>query len=182
MWKQLYNSSDKKNIYTVIIVLLSLLILLFVTKDFYDSNLEKNASLETLNKQSEDLKTELDSLNKIKIELSSSVKMQKIMNQYGWDFREDQIINNIFNNNKWINIASISMDKGEKLPNWLTLANVSLSVQSSSMADLNNYYSYLTSEDSKMRFIIKNTNFPYDIKNNSSIPVSLSLWMYYFSK
>lgn len=183
MWTNLYTNSDKKSIYASIMIIISLIVVFFITKDLYYANLEKNSNLENLNAQSINLKDQLDGLNKIKSDLSSSVKMQKIMSQYGWDFREDTIINNIFNKSNWINISDISIDKWEKLPNWLALANVSLNFQSKSIEDLNNYYSYLTSENSNIRFIIKNTSFPFsNLKSTSAFPVSINLWMYYFQK
>ncbi|MDD2487597.1 MAG: hypothetical protein PHS92_04485 [Candidatus Gracilibacteria bacterium] len=177
-----FKNPEQKSIYASVLIVLSLIVLFFVTKDSYYANMEKNTNLEALTNQSQELKDELNALNKIKSDLSSSPQMQKIMNQYGGEFREDNIINNIFMANRGINISDISMDKGEKLPNGLTLANVSINLQAQKIEDLNNYYNYLTSENSNLRFVIKNTNFPFNMKNTGTLPVSISLGMYYFSK
>ena len=63
-------------------IILSLVILFFVTKDYYSANLEKSANLQALNSQSDELKGKLDNLNSIKSAISSDPKMQKLLSQF----------------------------------------------------------------------------------------------------
>ncbi|EKE26316.1 MAG: hypothetical protein ACD_4C00337G0004 [uncultured bacterium (gcode 4)] len=185
METNLYKKSDKKNIYSSLILIISLLIVFFITKDMYFENVEKNANLEALNTQSNELQSELQELNKIKADLDKNVKMKKILNQFGWEYREDRVVNNIFPKNiNWLTIWGISMDKWNKLPNWLSLANISVNVEAEKIIDLVNYLDYLTSENSDIRFLVKNISVPFgaDMNMNQKIQVPINLWMYYFSK
>ena len=73
------------------------------------------------------------------------------------------------------------MTKGEKTPNGLSLANISLSLKAQDRATLGNYLNYLTnSKTNKKSYIIKNLNFPLDTMKDVPVSVNMELGMYYF--
>lgn len=73
------------------------------------------------------------------------------------------------------------MSKGEKSPNGLSLATISLSLKAQDVGTLNNFLNYLTnSKTNKKSYIIKNLSFPLDTTKNDPVAASIELAMYYF--
>ncbi|EKD29751.1 MAG: hypothetical protein ACD_78C00290G0001 [uncultured bacterium (gcode 4)] len=72
------------------------------------------------------------------------------------------------------------MNKGEKLPNGLSEANISLSFQSQDITTLNNFLEYLTAgKTNKKSYVIKNMSFPLDTTKNEPIASTVELGMFY---
>ena len=82
--------------------------------------------------------------------------------RYASSFREDDILENIFSNTSGVSIQNISMDKGQKTPNGLSLANINLSLMVTSKDQLISFLDYLTSPTNTKRYIIQSVNYPYD--------------------
>lgn len=177
----LYKSQDKNNLYATIIIFATILILFFVTTKAY-SEYTTNAEL---NKQTqsevEKLKNKLNELNDKKSKVESDEKTKKLIIQYAREYREDQILDQIYNPKDWISVNDISMEKGNRLPNGLNMASINISVEAKDVESLNKYIEYLTWEQEQIRFVIKNISFPFasDSTTNSTT-ASISLWMYYF--
>ncbi len=60
-----------------------------------------------------------------------------------------------------INISSISVDKGRKLPNGLSLGSVNIAIQATSVDDIVSYITYLTTA-SDFAFTLDNISLPID--------------------
>jgi hypothetical protein len=177
VYEKLY-TSDKKNIYASVLILITIIVLFFFTKNIYFSKIENQENLNNLTIKAENIKKELDLLNDIKNKLNSDYKTKKDIEKYAWDYREDIILNSIFWKINWILIKNISMNKWQKLSSWLSMADISINVDVANLQTLNNYLLHLTSENSDMRFVVKGVNFPF-WADNTSFNVSINLWMYY---
>jgi len=113
--------------------------------------------------------------------IENNVELQNDIERYAGDFREDTILDNLFAPMTGINIANIAMSKGEKSPNGLSLANISLSFKAQDVSTLNNFLSYLTNDKTgKKSYIIKNLNFPLDTTKAGPVSANIELAMYYF--
>lgn len=174
--------NNQKNMYASAMLLISVVLAFFLTKSLYYSNIESKTNLEQLNIQSTDTKKELDELNMVKESIKNDSETRKNIERYASLFREDTIINSIFNKKDGISINDIAIDKWVKLPNWLNMWNISLNIDANNIESLNNYLKYLNSKDNSVWYVIKNVNFPYSSKTNLPFSASVSLWMYYFTK
>lgn len=117
----------------------------------------------------------------MKTNIASDQELQMDIGRYGGEFREDTIFNSLFSPINGINIASISLSKGEKTPNGLSLATITLSLKTEDINSLSNFLNYLTnSKINKKSYIINSLNFPFDTVKNDPVSVSLNLGMYYF--
>lgn len=175
-------NNNRKNFYATAIIVITMCCLFFVTSDIYSTYVQlSEESNMTLNKWNQ-LKSDLDKMTSKKQKVASDKSMQNLIKQFASEYREDLIINQIYKQFLWVTIDSISMDKWQKLPNWLSIANISISVSVKDVDKLKSYLDYLTWESSDIRFVIKSISFPLDtnnLKNNTQ--ASLSLGMYYYS-
>lgn len=113
--------------------------------------------------------------------IENDVGLQSDIERYAGDFREDTIFDSLFAPINGISIANIALSKGEKSPNGLSLATISLSLKAQDVNTLNSFLDYLTnSKINKKSYIVKSLNFPLDTTKNEAVPVSLELGMYYF--
>jgi len=178
---QLYKKTNKSNMYAILILLATIWITLFVLSDLYSSYTQFSEEKASLKTKEETLSNELKALNEKQEKVKSDKKTLQLISQYASPYREDLILNQIYAKFDWISINDITMDKWQKLPNWLSMANINFSVNAKNIIALNKYLDYLTNKTSNIRFVIKNVNFPLNSENqNSTTQASLSLWMYYF--
>jgi len=101
------------------------------------------------------------------------------LKRYAASFREDDVLESLFKNTANVSIQSVSIDKGHKTTNGLSLANVQLAVTVNSKDQLVSFLDYLTSPSNSKRYIIKSIDYPYDL----SMPggsANISLGMYYY--
>ncbi len=113
--------------------------------------------------------------------IENDAELQNDIERYAGDFREDTVLDSLFAPMNGVNIANISISKGEKSPNGLSLANISLSFKVQDINALNNFLNYLTnSKTNKKSYIIKNLNFPLDTTKNEPVSANIELSMYYF--
>lgn len=113
--------------------------------------------------------------------INSNTELQDDIKRYGSGFREDTILDSLFTPIVGINIANISISKGEKSPNGLSFAGISLSFKAQDITTLSNFLDYLTNKKTNSKsYIIKNLTFPLDTTKNEPISASIELNMYYF--
>lgn len=113
--------------------------------------------------------------------IANNEELQNDIERYAGDFREDAVLDSIFAPMNGINIANITMSKGEKSPNGLSIATISLSFKAQDTNALNNFLDYMTnSKKNKKSYIIKNLNFPLDTTKNAPVSANIELGMYYF--
>lgn len=81
-------------------------------------------------------------------------------------------------------VLSVGMSKGGKLPNGLSMADVSVTLRAASQTSLLKYLETLTGITGKKRYIIKQATFPFNSSGiqEGTFQVNLSLGMYHFSK
>lgn len=172
---------NKKQIISLVLLVLSIIIGFFFTIDQGYSYIEKKDTLETSKKEVSEKKWDLERLQNMAKNIENDVELQSDIERYAGDFREDTILDSLFATINGISIANISMAKWEKVPNGLSLANISLSFKAQDTNTLNNFLNYLTnSKTNKKSYIIKNLNFPLDTTKNEPVSASLELSMYYF--
>lgn len=113
-------------------------------------------------------------------DIENNVGLQDDIGRYGSEFREDAILDSLFTPINGVNIANISISKGEKTPNGLSLATIALSFKVQDITTLNRFLDYLTnSKTNKRSYIIRNLNFPLDTTKNEPVSASMELGMYY---
>jgi hypothetical protein len=101
------------------------------------------------------------------------------LKRYAGSFREDDIFENIFSNTSGVSIQNINIDKGQKTSNGLSLANITMTLTTTSKEQLIAFLNYLTDAKGTKRYVIKSLSYPFDPANSGGL-VSLSLGMYYF--
>lgn len=178
---QLYKKAENKTVLSSLLILTSIIVWMFYTSDIYWKYIENTEQTKALETKLEALKSESNALKLKKDEYNNNNELKETINKYAWKFREDYIINQIYAKNEWINVNWITMDKWQKLPSWLSMANISISVDAKTISNLNKYIEYLTSDKNKVRFVIKSISSPINTENLSSSTTSnISLWMYYY--
>ncbi|MFA6090692.1 MAG: hypothetical protein WC774_02855 [Candidatus Gracilibacteria bacterium] len=183
MQTNLQNVDDnKKQIIAIILLCLSILIGFFFTIDQGYGYIEHK---DTLNLAQKDVIAQKDTLDKLQImkdNIEKDSTLQTEISRYGGEFREDTILDSIFSPaNAGISIANISMSKGEKTANGLSLANISLSFKAQDTYTLSTFLNYLTEgKNNSKSYIIKNFSFPLDTTKNEAVSASIELSMYYF--
>jgi hypothetical protein len=145
------------------------------------SYIEKKDTLETTNREVSEKKLSLEKLQDMAKNIESNVELQNDIGRYGDAFREDTIIDSIFAPFNGISIANIALLKGEKTPNGLSLATISLSLKAQDISTLESFLNYLTNDKmNKKSYIIKSLNFPFDTTRDTPVSVMIELGMYYF--
>jgi len=173
--------NNRKQVLSLVFLICSIVIGFFFTLDQGYSYIEKKDTLDATKKEIIEKKSMLEALQNTTKNIENSVELQNDIARYGSEFREDTVIDSIFTPINGVNIANISMTKGEKTPNGLSLANISLSLKAQDRATLGNYLNYLTnSKTNKKSYIIKNLNFPLDTMKDVPVSVNMELGMYYF--
>lgn len=174
-------ADEQKQMIALVLLGLAILIGFFLTKEQYYSYIEKSDSLSTVTKAAEEKKASHVKLQNLVKEITENASLQSDIERYAGDFREDQIIDSLFTRINGVSIASISMSPGEKAPNGLSLANISLAFRADDLTSLTNFLEYLTtSKANKKSYIVKNISFPLDQSKNEPISSSVELGMYYF--
>lgn len=182
----LNTSNNRKNkrqsYYAIVLMFITLFCAIFITSDFYSSyfqHSEENAMSES---KIASMNSELNSLNEKKLKLESDKDTKNTIKQFAWEYREDIILNQLYKPFAGATVDNVIMDKWQKLPNWLNMANIWITVSAKDISTLKKFLDYLTWENSDIRFVIKSISFPLDTANlNSTTQATASLWMYYYS-
>lgn len=178
-WKQ--NNFKNKNLYAIFILMITIILIFSFSYNIYANYIKLNQELSNFKSKKLSLTTELNFLNEKKVQVNNDKEIKKALSQFAWDYREDLILNQIYKNFDWIKVGNISLNKWQKLPNGLSMANITINLTAKNLTEFNKYLEYLTWESYNLRFIIKNVSFPFDSQNNNlSFQASINLGMYYF--
>jgi hypothetical protein len=170
-------ANDKKAI-IIALILGTLIIAAFFTQGAVSDYMEKNDAIAMTQEKLNVVNQDLAKLKEVEMNLKNP-EISGNLKRYASEFREDDILENIFGNTSGVNIQNVTIDKGQKTPNGLSLANISLALSVSSKEQLVAFLDYLTSPTNTKRYIIKSMNYPYDPMNPAG-SVTLELGMYYY--
>lgn len=175
------SNNKNKTFISYLTVLISLFILVFITKWQFAYTQEKLDEKSTLNAELSEKKEELNNLNKLKTTLGSSE--WKNIEKYLSLFREDEIIKYIYDyaysiDSEKINlhIKWISFSEGKKNELWFIESSVNLSVRVRDNIAMMNLLNFLISDKSKYNFIIESFTYPNDWSEepfNLNIPLKV---------
>ena len=174
-------ANEQKQIIAIVLFVLAIAFGFFFTKEQYYSYLEKADTLETISKNAGEKKESLDRLVSLGKEIAENASLQSDIERYAGVFREDTILDSLFAPMDGVNISSVSIAHGEKMPNGLSLANLNLTFQAQDLTTLKGFLNYLTaSKTNKKSYMIKSLSFPFDLSKNEPITSNVTLGMYYF--
>lgn len=179
-----------------IILAISIILLVVALWPLYSSAIEKSATLANLDSQYETKMTVRDGLMRIQEMFASGAKndliekVQKLDIPYNVpDIMQAVMLNDYtrstLSSPARITLGGISVSPGSKLPNGLSLGQVSVAVTGGDMYDVIDFITYLTT-DSPYAFTIDSISLPIDTDptraylNGSAFSLNLSLGMYYF--
>ncbi len=168
----------------IALLVFSLLLFVFFERDAYDSYLSAGVDLDAAKTTESQVTAELDTLNAIHTSLDAKTASNTVRDdvaRYADALREDTVIRSLFVRNPALSIASIGISGGQVLPSGLSLADITVSFTIKDVIELNKFLEYLTSPQSKKRYVIKSLSFPFDMGNDAPISASLVLGMYYFN-
>jgi len=173
------NTQNSKFI-SLLLVLFSFAIILFVTKDqFYNYSLNSDKN-EFLNISLLSKNDELSKLNKLEQELENGSKKKEIQ-WFSHSFTEDAMLKYFYEyaskNDSWIEIKSISLKDAKKWELGFKEASINLDVSIDSKDKLKDFLTFLTSRNSEYTFFIWEFSFDYnsvfDWTYNVTIPLKL---------
>lgn len=174
----IYKNNNKLNSY--IIVLITLFILILVTKDEFNILQEKLDLKETSNLTLVEKRLELEELNNKKIELSNS---SENIDKYLLNINEDELVDYIYSYiedtndvNGVIMIKSVSISEPKDTEIWFKERIVTLNLRVPNEDKTKKLLDFLTSADSKYNFFVSSFSFPYDKAEwgyNISIPLKV---------
>lgn len=167
---------------SLIILLFSLMILVFFTRDsFYtlQSNLDTQVQK---TKEQADKKAELEKLNKLKADLESW--KNDMINRYAIDFKEDEIINYMYSYLEETNgesgvtlIKGVTLNEGTVNEFGFKEAKVLLDVRVSDEAAMMKFLDFLTSPKEKYNFFIESFSYPNDgIPGSFNVTIPLKIF------
>ncbi len=186
----LQNNTTKKNrVYAPIIIGISLLLITLVLYPLYTNYVDSSIEISVLEKSKAEKQKKIDEIKAIQLlftETGSSDIKSKVQ-KYNHTFDTSNIMEVVMVNKytkastltpSQINIGSISVDKGKKLPSGLSLATVSVVVSADTPDQIIDYLTYLTTE-SAYAFTIDSIALPLDTataaQDNKGLSLSLSL-------
>lgn len=186
----------QNRILTPILLAVTILFLIFVTKSVYLQYMEKSTALTNSTINLESKKVIRDELLKIQAQFASgaTTDIAKKVEQLNKKFEVSDIMETVMLNDYTktglgtdakIAIGSLSVDKGTKLPNGLSLGHVNFDVSGKDMYDVISYITYLTT-NSSYAFTLDNITLPLDtapteaLTNGGKFSLNLSLGIYYY--
>lgn len=187
-------SGSQNRIIAPICLGIALLCGIFFLKPWYAAYIENKAIISGIEKEQEKLTAEYASLKAIKDNIWSVLspekleRIQKLAKKYdNSDIMSNVMLNDFTketeNNSALISISSISVNKWKKLPNGLSLGNVSISLQGKTIADIIKYITYLT-QNTEYVFTLDSIALPIDTAPDEvlawSYSLGISLWVYYY--
>lgn len=179
------NHQKYNRVYAPILLSITLILGMFMLKPAYTEYLAKQTQLATIEKQKAEKKLLLESLTAVQKSFSESGSSEMIEKVRKLDQKFD--VSNIMSvvmlndytrpnaiSKPKISIASISVDKGSKMPSGLSLGTVSLSLSSLSVDDMIDFITYLT-QSSGYVFTIDSIALPIDTLNTTPLASGVSL-------
>lgn len=178
-------------------ILIGIAIFLWVLflKPLYETTIEKETTLSTLEKKFTQKEKDYNDILLIKEKWNSgtlndiSARVKKLGRKFNTsDIMQTVMLNDFtkssIGNPAHINISSISVDKGRKLPNGLSLGSVNIAIQATSVDDIVSYITYLTTA-SDFAFTLDNISLPIDTNPGEGDVIlwyglTLSLGVYHY--
>jgi hypothetical protein len=173
---------------------ISIILIVLVIYPMYINYTDTKVVISTLEKtKAEKLKKieEITAMQRIFTESGSSDIKSKVQ-KYNHPYNTSNILEAVMVNKytkstdlspSSVNIGTVSVDKGKKLPSGLSLANVSIVVSAESPDQIIEYITYLTTESS-FAFTLDNISLPLDTaslaQDSKSLSLALSLGVYYY--
>lgn len=177
------NKNKNSKAISYMLIILSFLFLIIVTKwIYYDIQVSGDSLSQAkidLSKKSEDL----DKLNKIKSSLASDSATTKSLEKFKAQVSEQDIIEYFYSYsyklNSWVSINSISMTKWTKNEIGFMQSDISLAVTFRDEIAMQAFMSFLTSDSSTYNFVLDNFSYPFG-ENNKDFQVSIPLKLIYY--
>ncbi len=189
------NNTIKKNrVYAPIIIGITLFLVTLVLYPLYMSHVDATIEIAWLEKIKSEKQVKIDELKKMQALFASSgsTDITQKVKKYNHTLDTSDIMEAVMLNHYTkesslspasINIGSISIDNGKKLPSGLSLATVSLSLSADTPDQIVSYLTYLTT-DSQFAFTIDNITLPLDTVSlnpgTSGVSLSIMLGVYYY--
>lgn len=176
------------------IIGLTILLVVLVLYPIYVTYVDKDIEISHLETQKSERQGKLDKITEIQAQFAGtgSSEIRDRVKKYDHAYNTSDIMEAVMVNKftksttltpASINIGSINIDKGKKLPNWLSMANISLAVSGDTSDQIIDYITYLATE-SKFAFTIDSITLPIDTtvseQDGNSIALNISLWVYYY--
>jgi len=180
---QIQNSNNK--IYWYIIILLSLFILVLVTRNQISDIQVKLDEKEIKEVELQSKRDELQKLNDIKTKLETQ---DNDIDKYINEVKEDEIINYIYSKieednlkySDWVStIRSLSISKWELNEIWFYESNISLNLRVPSEDRMFKILDFFIKKDSKYKFFIESFNYPKTDSESGSYNVTIPLKIFY---
>lgn len=188
------NTIQKNRVYAPVIVGLSLLIIIFGLYPLYVSYTDTSIQISALEKTKAEKMSKIDAIKKMQATFagSGSSDIKARVKKYQHPYNTSDIISAVMINKYTesspltpaaIDISSINVDTGRKLPSGLSLATVALALSADTPDQIVDYLTYLTTE-STHAFTIDSISLPLDTASiapsTTGVSLALSLGVYYF--
>ncbi len=163
----------------IILLVASMLIGSFLSYDLYYKVIEKSDTLEQLQLRSKEKEALLTTLNAFKATAGSPDTASDI-DRYAGLFREDLLLSDLSRvSGTGAAMGNVTIDRWSKLPSGLSLASISLAVQTNTLDDLLTFLDRLNDANGKRRYFVKNMSIPLDFSTNLPVSTTLSLGLFY---
>lgn len=177
------NNKKKSKAISYMLMLLSFLFLIIVTKwIYYDVQVAwdtlSQAKIE-LSKKNDDL----NKMNKVKASLMNDTEINQTLTKFTTEPSEQDLIEYFFSYsykpNSGVSIDNMSMEKGSKNETGFMQSNIALAVTFRDEIAMQSFMSFLTSTSSKYSFILQNFSYPFG-ENNKNFQVNIPLKILYY--
>jgi hypothetical protein len=191
---QTNNITQKNRVYAPVIIGLSLLAIIFFLYPLYVSYTDTSIKIATLEKTKSEKTTKIDAIKKMQAQFagSGSSDLKARVGKYTHPYNTSDIISAVMINKYTasstlspaaIDISSINVSLGHKLPSGLSLATVALSLSADTPDQIVDYLTYLTTE-STHAFTIDSISLPLDTgniaANTTGVSLAITLGVYYY--
>ncbi len=188
------NIITQNRVYAPIIVGFVILLSVFIFYPLYTEYIDTSITIKNLENTKSEKWQKVNEIKKIQALFagSGSSEMKEKIEKYNHSFNTSDIMESIMINNftknttltpASISIGSISVDKGKKLPNGLSLANVSISITADTPDLMVDFLTYLVTK-SRFAFTFDSISLPLDTsilpQDANKLSLSISLWAYYY--
>lgn len=188
------NTLQKNRVYAPIMIGLSILLIILVLYPIYTDYMDKTIEVNSLEKTKSEKQVTIDKIKAMQAQFASSGSsdLKDTVKKYSRPFNTSDVMEAVAINSftksstltpASIRIGNISVDKGKKLPNGLSLWNVSVSITGDTPDQIVEYITYLTT-GSPFAFTIDSISLPIDTadlaQDATTTTLSLSLWFYYY--
>ncbi len=191
---QANNITQKNRVYAPVIVGLSLLIISLGLYPLYVNYVDTSVQIATIEKTKSEKTTKSEAIKKMQALFAGSgssdikAKVEKYKNKFDTSRIMSTVMLNKYTASSTltppaINISSINIDTGRRLPSGLSLGTVSVSLSADTPDQIVDYLTYLTTE-SPLAFTIDSIALPLDTANiapsTTGISLSITLGVYYY--